>query len=164
MERVLVVGCAGAGKTWFSECLAVRTGLPLVHLDRHFWRPGWVTPETEDWRRQVDALIAAPRWIMDGNYGGTLERRLPRADTVFFLDLPRSVSLWRVLKRTLQHYGKVRGDLAEGCPERFDLAFLRYIWNYRRDHRPAVVAKLRAFQGNLVTFRSRAEIGAYLAG
>lgn len=163
MERVLVIGCAGVGKTHFSKALAARTGLPLVHLDRHFWRAGWVAPEAEAWRQRVDALTAEPRWIMDGNYGGTLERRLPRADTVFFLDLPRRLSLFRVLRRTLRHRGRVRPDLAEGCPERFDLAFLRYIWNYRAAHRPHVLARLADFEGALVTFRTRREIEAYLA-
>lgn len=164
MERVLVVGCSGAGKTVFSWRLAERTGLPLLHLDQHFWRAGWVPPEREIWHRQVSEFIAAARWIMDGNYGGCLALRLARADTVFFLELPRWLTLLRVLRRTLTHLGRTRADLAPGCPERFDLGFLKYIWHFNRDHRPRLLAALAQFQGRVVTFRRPAEIEAWLAG
>ncbi len=163
MERVLVVGCSGAGKTCFSECLAVRTGLPLVHLDRHFWRAGWAQPEKEIWHRQVSALIADETWIMDGNYGGCLDLRLARADTVFFLDMPRWLTLVRVIRRTLAYLGRSRADLAPDCIERFDPGFLKYIWSFRRDHRPRLMQALQQYAGTVVTFRSRAEIEAYLA-
>lgn len=167
MERVVVLGCAGAGKTTFSLELAARAGLPAIHLDRHYWQSGWRAPPRTQWERRVTRLRAAPRWVMDGNYGGTLAQRLARADTAIFLDLPRGLCLWRVLVRTLRHLGRTRADMRAGCPERFDLAFLRYIWHYPRLHRPRVLAQLTPFAqqgGTVVRLRSRAQVAAYLQG
>jgi adenylate kinase family enzyme len=82
MRRVLVIGISGAGKSTFSQALATKTGLPLIHLDKEFWRPGWVQTPRQEWRARVSELAARERWIMDGNYDSSLDLRLPRADTV----------------------------------------------------------------------------------
>jgi adenylate kinase family enzyme len=87
-RRVVVTGMAGAGKSTFSKALSARTGLPLIHLDLHFWKPGWVEPADGEWREKQRRLLAADEWIADGNYHGTLELRLERAETVVFLDTP----------------------------------------------------------------------------
>lgn len=71
MRRVLVIGCGGAGKSTLARQLGEATGLPVIHLDAHYWRPGWVETPKETWRAAVDELIAADAWIMDGNYSGT---------------------------------------------------------------------------------------------
>ncbi len=133
MERVAVVGSPGAGKTTFSLALAGLTGLPVVHLDKLYWKPGWVEPSAYRWRKQVAEVAAAPRWIVDGNYGGTLDLRLARADTVIALDFPASLCLLRATRRIAEGYGRVRPDLAAGCPERWDLTFLAYIARFGRN-------------------------------
>ena len=133
MERVAVLGSPGAGKTRFSLALAEITGLPVIHLDQAYWRPGWTEPATVDWRRTVTEIVSAPRWITDGNYGGTMDIRLPRADTVVVLDLPVPLCLWRAIRRVAEAHGQVRPDMAPGCPERLDLGFLQYIVRFGRD-------------------------------
>lgn len=153
MNRILVVGCAGAGKSTFARRLAERAGLPIVHLDQHYWRPGWVEANPKEWEARVRTLASQPRWIMDGNYGETLPARLARADTVFHLDMPRRVCLWRVLKRTALLHGKTRPDMAADCSERFDREFLTYVWRYRRDHRPRLIEAIQAFQGTTIELR-----------
>jgi len=95
---------------------------------------------------------------MDGNYGGTLPARLNRADTVIHLDMPRGACLWRVLKRTTLHHGRTRTDMTEGCPERFDWPFLRYVWSYRADHRPILLDALSDFGGSIETLRNSAAV------
>src|SRR5688572_22342824 len=112
MERVLVIGSGGAGKSTFAKRLAERLGLPLVHLDAIYWRDGWIETPKEEWRGIVARLIGEPRWVMDGNYGGTMDMRLAAADTVIFLDMPRVVCLWRVVKR----YFQFRGHAHPGTP------------------------------------------------
>jgi adenylate kinase family enzyme len=99
MKRVVVIGSGGAGKSTFSRRLHAATGLPLIHLDRLFWRPGWTEMPNEEWRATNEMLVKAEAWIIDGNYGGTMDVRLAAADTIIFLDLPRLVCLYRVLKR-----------------------------------------------------------------
>src|SRR5436305_14392797 len=106
MQRILVIGSGGAGKTPVARRLAAILDLPLIHLDAEYWRPGWVKPATAEWRTTVNALIARPKWVMDGNYGGTFDQRMPRADAIVLLDLPRVVCLWHVVKRWLRHVGR----------------------------------------------------------
>src|SRR5262245_35510184 len=89
MHRVMVVGCACAGKTTLARSLAARLALPLVHLDFHFWRADWQVPDSKDWREQVIALATAPEWIMDGNYSNTYDVRIPGAGTPDWLDYAR---------------------------------------------------------------------------
>jgi adenylate kinase family enzyme len=90
-RRVLVTGMAGSGKSTFSRALSAKTGLPLIHLDIHYWKPGWVKPSNDEWREEQRQLLAGDAWIVDGNYHETLELRLERADTVVFLDTHWSV-------------------------------------------------------------------------
>ena len=136
MERILVLGPCGAGKSHLARALGERLGLPVIHLDKEYWRPGWVEPPREEWAARVEELIARPRWIMDGNYGGTLARRLERAQLVINLDYPRRVFFPRMVWRLASNFGRTRPDMAPGCAERFDRKFWRYTWRYRTDAAP----------------------------
>lgn len=142
MERVMIIGCGGAGKSTLARQLGEVTGLPVVHLDKLFWKSGWVESSKAEIDEKIRQAAACPRWIMDGNYNRTLEQRLERADTVIYLDFPRMVCLWGVFKRLLTNLGKVRPDMPEGCPEKVDLEFLRWIWNFNKDKRPQYKAML----------------------
>ena len=150
MRRVLVIGISGAGKSTFSRALAARTGLPLIHLDKEFWQPGWQITRKPEWRAKVAKLVAGDAWIMDGNFDGTLDLRLPRADTVVWFDYPTHVCLRRAVWRVVTTYGRVRPDLAEGCPERIDLEFLRFIRDFNAKSRPQVASALERY-GSHVT-------------
>ena len=161
IRRVLVVGCAGAGKTTLARRLARASGLPLIHLDFHYWRPGWQLPASADWREQVIALAATPEWIMDGNYSNTYDIRMPRADTLIWLDYARWVCLRRVLLRTLTGYGRTRPDLPESCPERLDIPFLRYVWNFPQKHRPRIVDAIERFGAHLRIARLQSDRDAH---
>ena len=161
-----MIGCGGAGKSTFSRALAARSGLPLVHLDHLYWRPGWVPTPPEEWECRVRELIAGERWLIDGNYGGTMALRLAAADTAIFLDVPRRTCLRRVYTRALRGYGRARDDLGPGCPEKLpNLEFLRFVWGYRVHRRPEVLERLETFErrgGRAVVLRSAAEKRAFL--
>lgn len=125
-RRIAVVGNGGAGKTTFSDRLGALLGLPVVHLDGEFWRPGWVSPPEEEWRARQARLVAEDAWVLDGNYGGTFDLRFARADAVVWLDVPRARCLLGAVGRSWRNRG--RAVQAEGCPERFSLEFYRWIW------------------------------------
>jgi adenylate kinase family enzyme len=167
MQRVLVIGPGGAGKSVFAARLAERTGLPLVHLDREYWQPGWIATAPEAWHARVAALVAEPAWILDGNYGGTLEVRIAACDTLVFLDLPAWRCAWRVLRRRGSHRGGAsRDSVAPGCPERLDAAFLWWVLSYRRQRRPRVLQRLdgaRAAGKRVDILASPREVEAFLA-
>ncbi len=130
MKRVLVIGSSGAGKSTLAMAIAERTGLPLIHLDNEFWHPGWVETPAEDWPRKVVDLVARDAWVMDGNYSATFPIRMARADTIILTKRPRWLCLLRAMWRSAKYFGRVRPDLAEGCPERFSLEFYKWIWDF----------------------------------
>ena len=142
MRRVLVVGPGGAGKSTLARRLGERTGLPVIHLDEHHWRPGWEPTPDDEWRAIVTELASGDEWIIDGNYGGTIDIRVRAADTAVFLDYAPIPCIARALRRSIFNYG--RAVQASGCPEHLELQFLRWIANYRRDSRPRVLAELEA--------------------
>ncbi len=142
MKRVLVLGSGGAGKTTFAKQLSEKTGLPLIHLDLHFWNSGWVETSRHEWIPMVLELSERPKWIMDGNYSGTIDIRMQYADTVIFLDYGRFTCSLGVLKRVILNWGRVRDDMPEGCPERFSFDFMKWIWNYSSRSRPKIIRAL----------------------
>jgi len=162
MERVLVIGSPGAGKSTLATAIARRAGLPLIHLDRHHWRSGWVEADKAEWAIEVAALIAGERWVMDGNYGGTLVARLARADTAIWLDYPVWLCIWRVFRRAIQYRGRTRPDMAEGCPERLNREFLVYTARFPWTGRKRILAKLPAFTGRLIHLRRPSEAARLL--
>ena len=163
MRRVLVIGPPGAGKSTLAAGLSRRIGLPLIHLDQHYWRPGWVEPSEDAWAAQLDALAGEDRWIMDGNYGGSLAARLKRADTVILLDFAPSLCLWRVFKRTARQWRQVRADMAPACPERFNLEFLIFTATFARRPRRQILKKLERFDGTIIHLRRPSDVAHFLS-
>jgi adenylate kinase family enzyme len=110
-RRIIVTGLAGSGKSTFSLALAAKTGLPVIHLDLQFWKPGWVAPSETEWREKQCAVLAGDAWIADGNYHETLDLRLERADTVVVLDTP----WWLCAGSAFLRGFRMPGELPEGC-------------------------------------------------
>jgi adenylate kinase family enzyme len=164
MQRILVMGSPGSGKSTFARQLSAATGIPMVSIDALFWKPGWVEPDRTKFRERLADTVRQPRWIMDGNYPShLLELRRDLSDTVIWFDLPRSICILGVLKRTAKSYGRVRPEMAEGCPERIDIEFFRYVWTFRERQRPKL---LGCFEGlrpdqSLIRFTDRRQADRY---
>jgi adenylate kinase family enzyme len=165
MRKVLVIGSGGAGKSTFARRLGELLNLEVIHLDALYWNPGWVETPKAAWAERVAELVRREAWIMDGNYSGTFDIRLKACDAVVFLDMPRLVCLWRVLKRYVHYRGRSRPDIAAGCPEDLNPEFLLWIWNYPKRTRPKIIDWMRQHSANkkVVWLRSRAEAERYLA-
>ena len=165
MQRVLIIGPGGAGKTTLALRLAERTGLPLIHLDALYWRSGWVPTPNSEWDRVVADLLSRERWVIDGNYGRTLPTRLVACDTVVFLDLPRLICIWRLVRRRLQFARRGRPDLPDGCPERLSWDFVLWVWEYGRRRRAAILEQLAHLEGRkrVVVLRDRASVEAFVS-
>jgi adenylate kinase family enzyme len=145
-KRIAIIGCCGAGKSTLARILGEKLNLPVIHLDAYYWQPGWQETEQHKWLTRQQELIKGDRWIIDGNYGSTMDIRLARANTIIWLDFNRYVCLWRVLTRYLQYAGNTRPDMAKGCPERFNWEFLQYVWNFPQIHRLRLLEQLAKYQ------------------
>jgi adenylate kinase family enzyme len=164
VNRVAVIGSGGAGKSVLALELARRTGLPVIHLDREYWRPGWLpTPEPE-WEARVGEIVKGERWIIDGNFGGTMHHRLAAADTIVFLDIPRLICEWAVITRWLRYRRRWRPDMAAGLNDKLDLKFLRWIWGYPTTRRPGILRQLAELPPStqVVRLTSRRQMAEWL--
>jgi adenylate kinase family enzyme len=165
MQRILVMGSSGSGKSTFARRLSLATGIPVVSLDAMFWKPGWKPSDDAAFGERVAETAHRQRWIMDGDYisyAGELRRQL--ADAVIWFDLPRATCTIGILTRIATSYGRVRPEMAEGCPEKIDAEFFRYVWTYRDRRRPRL---LKYFEGlrpdqPLICFTERAQADRYL--
>lgn len=155
MNRILVLGPPGSGKSTLARRLGARHGLPVFHLDQAYWRPGWVEADAAAFRAEVERIAALPSWVIDGNYTGTIAPRLAAADTVIYLDVPTWLAMARIAKRIAASYGRQRPDMAEGCPERLDLAFLRFALAWNRTRRARSLALVAGFSGRGIVLRGR---------
>ena len=160
----MVIGCGGAGKSTFSTQLHEITGIELIHLDLYYWKPNWKESSREEWRVKVIELSDRKEWIIDGNYGGTKDIRMEKADTIIFMDRSRWLCLYRVLKRVLRNYGQTRKDMGEGCWEKFSWAFMVYVFHYNDTRRPKILKRLKQLEASkkVVILRSDQAVNAYL--
>ena len=163
MRRVLVLGCPGAGKSTLARSLGEALSLPVVHLDKLWWKSGWVNRTEGEFDALLDAVLLGEEWVIDGNYLRTLPRRLERCDAVVLLDYPRRVCLFRALRRILSWRGRTRPDMAADCPERLDGEFVRWIWEFHRTQRPQVLELLDGWTGEKRVFRSPRACADFLA-
>ena len=163
MQRVVIIGSPGAGKSTFARKLAQRINAPVIHLDKLYWQPGWIEPDPQAWRDTLTRATQAEAWIMDGHYGSSLDLRLQAADTAILLEFPRALCLRRVMLRVLRTWGRNREDMGPGCKEKVDLEFIRFIWNFNRDNLPAAKQKLQHFTGTTYIFKRPEELDRFLA-
>ena len=163
MNRVLIIGPCGSGKSTLARELAPILGLPLHHLDRMNWQPGWIESDKKDLRDRIAEVVAKDSWLIDGNYSASLDIRLKRADTILYLDYPIVLCLWRVFRRMTSAGRALRPDMTEGCVERVDPAFLWYVATWRSGPRKRTEKKLFGFTGRLIRLTSPAATRRWLA-
>ena len=161
MKKIIVIGCPGSGKSTFSRALHQETGLPLVHLDMLYWNPdGTTVPKKTVFLERLHEAMSGESWIIDGNYGSTMELRIATCDTVIFLDYPTELCLEGIKARK----GKPRPDMPwQGATENEDEEFITFIKNYASQSRPAVLELLEKYHNkNIVIFRDRQDSDAFL--
>lgn len=162
-----VIGYSGAGKSTLARALGERYGVPVLHMDRVHHAPGWQVRDREEARRMVLDFMEEPAWVIDGNYTNFFyERRMNEADCIVFLALPRLNCLFRAVRRFFRYRGCTREDMAEGCTEKMDAEFLRWLlWDGRgRQKRRWLKAGLDKHLDKVVLLRRQSEIDRYLEG
>ena len=132
--KIAIIGYSGSGKSTLAENLSNYYSIPKLHMDTLQFQPGWQDSD-RDWmlNEMKSFLTKHESWVIDGNYSWCYyEERMREADQIIFLNFSPWTCLFRAFKRYLTYRGKVRESMAAGCPERFDLEFIRWIlWDGR---------------------------------
>lgn len=160
-NKVLIIGCAGSGKTTLCKKLSKILNLPIIHLDNYYWEAGWNKVQTDKWISILESLVKKSEWIMDGNYTQSLPLRLKESTSVIYLDTPRYKCLWRAFKRRLTFW-KNREDIPYGCTDRFSLSFYLWIWHYPKRSRQRTLDLLAGFSGQVIILENDQEVNNFI--
>ena len=153
-NRIVILGCPGSGKSTFAKRLHAYTGLPLIHLDRVWWKEDRTHISREEFDRRLESLLQGDAWILDGNYNRTNELRIQACDTVFFLDFPEDVCMQGIVNRV----GQRRSDIPF-VEEQLDPELVKLVQNYRTDNRPRVYSLLKKYpETHAIIFKSREQL------
>ena len=168
ITRIMVMGPPGSGKSTLARALAERLDLPVWHADALFHGPGWVARPRGAFIADLAAIAAQSEWVIDGNYssahyGRAIRDRLARAERIILLDLPRRVTIPRILQRVARYHGLQRPDSAAGCPERLDWEFLAYCWRWRSAVRPGILRVLEEAQDRVIRYQQPPTLERILA-
>ena len=163
MKRIMIIGCGGAGKSTLARQLGEKLNLPVVHLDKLFWLPGWEHISRAEFDRLHLEMLKKETWILDGNYDRTMAERAKYCDTIIYLDFSRFACLLGVAKRIMTTYGKVRPDMGAGCPERFDWEFLKWVWDFNKNNREKIYRLLNEAEGKeTIVLKNRRAVRKFL--
>lgn len=167
MQRVMIVGQPGSGKSMLAREMGKRTGLAVIHIDTIHWQPGWVERSRDEKTRLCLAVEARDQWIFEGGHSTTWENRIGRADLLVWIDRSSALRFWRVLMRTLSHRGRPRLDLPRDCPEQLRRLpeFLRFMWTTRKTARAKLeqLAATAPSTCRVVCLRSNRQTRAFLS-
>ena len=160
MKKIIVIGCPGSGKSTVSRALHNKTGIPLYHLDMMYWNADKTTVKKSLFRERLSVVLEKDEWIIDGNYGSTMELRMAACDTVIFLDYPLDVCLGGIKERR----GKPRSDMPWIETEE-DAEFIEFIKSYSEQQKPKVLELLEKYSDkNIIILESREQADAFLNG
>lgn len=165
--KIAVIGYSGSGKSTLARALGERYGIPVLHFDRVHWASGWQERDREEAHRLIHEFMEQPEWVIDGNYTKfEYERRMSEADEIVFLDLSRISCFFRAWKRFFQNRGRTRIDMGEGCLEKMDLEFIKWLlWKGRKTQKEKwLAAGLEKYLNKVTVLRSQKEIDQYLEG
>ncbi len=158
MKKVIIIGCPGSGKSTFARALQEKTGLPLFYLDMLYWNKDKTTVSKDVFRERLKNVLSKDKWIIDGNYGSTMEMRMLECDTVFFLDFDVEICLSGIKERQ----GKYRPDMPWVATED-DREFLQFIRSFETESKPKIIELFEKYRNkNIIIFNSRNEAELYI--
>ena len=164
IQRIMIIGGAGSGKSTLARELGELLHLPVVHIDTIYWQPGWVMRQLDEIARLTNEAVDGDAWVFEGNHSHTMPYRASRADLLIFLDISTGRRLWRVIRRIAKYHGRTRPDMGDGCPERFDWDFIKWVVDYRKNGRIRALKFVEQAPNHLIkrVLRSPREVDTFL--
>ncbi|GAB3798694.1 DNA topology modulation protein [Virgibacillus kimchii] len=164
MKKIAIIGSSGAGKSTLARQLSTLLNIPAYHLDAVFWKPGWKNISREELINETTKILEKnDSWIIDGNYGETMDLRLQQADTIIFLNYKTITCLYGIIKRRIQYHKQTRPDMGKDCPEKLDWEFFQYVKQFNRKKVPLIYERLSKLENkNILIFKRRKELNNYL--
>lgn len=163
----MVMGPPGSGKSTLARALAERLDLPVWHADALFHGPGWVARPRDAFIADLAAIAAQSEWVIDGNYssahyGRAIRDRLARAERIILLDLPRRVTIPRILQRVARYHGLQRPDSAADARNGW-IGSSAYCWRWRSAVRPGILRVLEEAQDRVIRYQQPPTLERILA-
>ncbi|MCL2522902.1 MAG: deoxynucleoside kinase [Erysipelotrichales bacterium] len=163
LKRISVVGMAGSGKSTLAMKLGALLKLPVHHLDCYYWKENWVTSEDEEFFERIKVVAENDKWIIEGNYRGTMVDRFERSDLIIFLDYDFDFCIQSVKDRRLQKERIGLPDYLEDDEKAFK-EFIDYLYNEFPEKMETLIRPLiKQYKHKLLVFKNREELKAYLA-
>lgn len=163
-RKIMIIGSGGAGKSTLAKEMGKKLNLSVHHLDALLWEPNWNQVSKDKQREIQEKIVQEEEWIIDGNYGGTMDIRFRAAETIIFMDIHRIICVYRALKRVFQYRNQTRPDMVEGNEERIDFNFYQWIWNYPKVKSPKIFKSLEELEGekNIIVLSSPKEVREFI--
>ena len=161
-KRILLIGCPGSGKSTLAKKIGKETNLPVIHLDTIYWLPHWERRPQEEFESILLEELKKDKWIIDGNYNRTLDLRISYCDLIIYLDIPRRVCLWSIIKRRFKYAHKNREDMQKECNEVIDYSFISYVYKFNKTHRKKYYDILNNIDKEYIIIKNRKEINKLL--
>ena len=166
--KAAIIGYSGSGKSTLARTMAACYGIAALHLDQVFWLPGWQERNICEADQLVHGFLNTHTdWVIDGNYSGmAFDRRMQEADQIIILAFPRLTCLLRAWRRYRKNRGTSRGDMAEGCPDKMDWTFVRWIlWDGRdAKHRRFYADVLENHGNKCIVLKNQRELTKFPSG
>jgi adenylate kinase family enzyme len=164
VKKIAIIGSPGAGKSTLARKMANVLHINVFHLDSFYWKKNWQPITRTEITEIQKEIFSKEAWIIDGNFQSTMDMRIQAADTIIFLDFPSLTCLFQAIKRSIIYYNKTRPDMGEGCKEKFDLDFYKWIWSFRKANRPAILKKIQPImtKKNVIILKSNNDVQLFL--
>jgi len=164
MKKIAIIGSGGAGKSTLARQLSILLDIPVYHMDAIFWKPGWQSIGREELMTETTKVLKEnDSWIIDGNYGATMDLRLKQADTIIFLHYKTITCLYGIAKRRIQYHNKTRPDMGKDCPEKLDWEFIQWVRQFNKKKVPSIYERLSKLKNkDILVFRNRKQLKKYL--
>ncbi len=160
MNRIVIIGISGTGKTRLAQKLSKIFNIPIVHYDEICWGENWTEKDEKIVKQEIEKEILADKWVLEGYIEPASQSRLKRADLVIYLDYSGAQAFWGGIQRWWRNKGKNRPELASGCIEKFDWDYLKIMWN--RNERVEIEKAIKGFENKIIRWKSRRELAGYI--